>query len=145
MSLPRYRTYALLAFLAAAGIAGSPWAGWADEAAPPKHGPAKEKPKKEHELKKYADVITSAARTTPGVFTVHRVDEKVYYEIPPDVYGKLMLWTTEVAKAPAGIGWGGSALGNRVVRWDRRGNKVYLWQMSFEKHGDGKAIQRAVD
>src|SRR5262249_6755359 len=56
-----------------------------------------------------------------------------------------MLWTTEVAKAPAGMGWGGSALGNRVVRWERRDNKVHLWQVSFEKRADGKAVQRAVD
>src|SRR5262249_51228649 len=97
------------------------------------------------ELKKYAQVVTPQARTSQGVFTVHRVEDKVYYEIPPDAYGKLMLWTTEVAKAPAGVAWGGSALGSRIVRWERRGNKVYLWMASFEKRGDGKAIQRAVD
>lgn len=107
--------------------------------------PAKEAPKKPGQLKKYAEVITPQARTTPGIFTVHRVDDKVYYEIPSEGYGKVMLWTTEVAKAPAGVGWGGSALGNRVVHWERRDNKVYLWQASFEKHGDGKAIQRAVE
>jgi hypothetical protein len=146
MTLSRNHTRALLlALFVAAGLATAPWAGQADEATPAKRAPGKDKQKKEPQLKKYAEVITAEARTTPGVFTVHRVDEKVYYEIPPDVYGKLMLWTTEVAKAPAGIGWGGSALGDHVVRWDRRGNKVYLWQMTFDKHGDGKAIQRAVD
>src|SRR5207249_998504 len=51
----------------------------------------------------------------------------------------------EVAKAPAGVSWGGKSLGHRVVRWDRRGNKVFLWQVSFEKRADGKAIQHAVD
>src|SRR5579871_2916967 len=66
------------------------------------------------ELKKYADVITGKAKTSRGVFTVHRLDDKVYFEIPPAALGKLMLWSTEVAKAPSGVGWGGSALGNRV-------------------------------
>jgi hypothetical protein len=79
------------------------------------------------------------------VFAVHRVDDKVYYEIPAEAYGKLMLWSTEIAKAPSGVGFGGSALGSHVVHWERRDNKVYLWQDAFEKRGDGKAVQRAVD
>jgi hypothetical protein len=97
------------------------------------------------ELKKYEDVITAKAKSTPGVFSVHRIDDRVYFEVPRTALGKLMLWTTEVAKAPAGVAWGGSSLGNRVVRWERRGNKVLLWQAIFEKRSDGKAIQRAVD
>jgi hypothetical protein len=136
----------LLGILLAAWTAATPWAGLADEGQPPADlAPKAKQPKAAGELKKYAEVITAKARTSNGVFTFHRIDDKVYYEIPPDAYGKLMLWTTEVAKAPAGIGWGGSALGDRVVRWERRDNKVYLWLLSFEKHGDGKAVQRAVD
>lgn len=106
----------------------------------------KEKSKlKPGELKKYEDVITNKAKTTVGLFTVHRIDDKVYFEMPSSAYGKLMLWTTEVAKAPSGVGWGGKALGNLVVRWERRAHKVLLWQVFFDKRADGKAIQRAVD
>ena len=96
------------------------------------------------EIKKYEEVITAKAKSTPGVFAVHRLNDKIYYEIPTKVHGKLMLWTTEIAKAPAGVGWGGSALGNRVIKWDRRGNKIYLWEVSFAKRGDG-SVARAVD
>src|SRR5262245_26810348 len=97
------------------------------------------------ELKKYDDVITKDAKTLPGVFAVHRLDDKVYFEIPQDAMGKLMLWQLEVAKGPAGVSWGGKSLGYRSVKFDRRGNKVFLWQVSFDKRADGKAIQRAVD
>jgi hypothetical protein len=136
----------LLAACVSVFLAGTPWSGHAqDKIAEPGSPGVKGGPKKVGELKKYGEVITAKARTTQGVFTVHRIDDKVYYEIPPEHYGKLMLWTTEVAKAPAGVGWGGSALGSHVVHWDRRENKVYLWQDSFEKRGDGKAVQRAVD
>src|SRR4051812_41665849 len=83
------------------------------------------------EIKKYDDVITKEAKTSPGVFLVHRVADKVYFEIPQDGLGKLMLWTIEVVKGPAGVTWGGQSLGNRVVRFERRGNKVYLWSVSF--------------
>jgi hypothetical protein len=105
-------------------------------------GKAKGKP---GELKKYEEVITAKAVTQKGVFTVHRIEDKVYFEIPASAYGKLMLWTTEVAKAPAGVSWGGKAAGNRVIRWERRGNKVLLWQAAFAKRADGKAVQYAVD
>jgi hypothetical protein len=129
----------------AALIVGAPLAGQTTADDPKPEIKGKGKGKKPGELKKYEDVITAKAKTTPGVFTVHRIDDKVYFEISPKALGKLMLWTTEIAKAPAGVGWGGSALGNRVVRWERRGNKILLWQVLFEKRGDGKEIQRAVD
>jgi hypothetical protein len=117
----------------------------ADEPKPADADPPKTPAKKSGELKKYGEVITKEARTSQGVFTVHRIDDKVYFEIAPDAYGKLMLWQTEVAKAPNGVSWGGSSLGSRVVKWERRANKVYLWNLSFDKQGDGKAIQQAVD
>ncbi|HYT93001.1 MAG TPA: DUF5117 domain-containing protein, partial [Gemmataceae bacterium] len=96
-------------------------------------------------LRKYEDVITTEAKTSKGIFTVHRIEDKIYFEIPEAAYGKYFLWMAEVAKASSGAGWGGKALGNRVVRWARRGNKVLLWQASFEKRSDGRAIERAVE
>src|SRR5258708_37355036 len=97
------------------------------------------------ELRKFDEVITKDARSSTGLFTVHRIEDKIYFEIPKEGFEQLMLWQAEVAKAPAGISWGGKSLGHRVVRWDRRGNKVFLWQVSFAKRADGKAIQSAVD
>jgi hypothetical protein len=135
----------LRALLVVSLSAAIPYAGKAQELELPDLGAASARAHKAVELKKYAEVITSKAHTSQGAFTVHRVDDKVYYEIPADLYGKLMLWTTEVAKAPNGVAWGGSALGSRVVYWQRRDNRVYLWLVSFEKRGDGKAVQRAVD
>jgi hypothetical protein len=102
-------------------------------------------PAKPNEPKKYDDVIPKTAKSFPGLFNVHRVEEKMYFEIPRDGFDKLMLWQAEVVKGPAGVTWGGYSLGSRYLRWDRRGNKVYLWQVSFAKRGDGKAIQLAVD
>lgn len=97
------------------------------------------------EPKPYDDVIPKTAKSQPGVFTVHKVDEKIYFEIPKDGFDKLMLWQAEVAKGPAGVTWGGYSLGSRYLRFERRNNKVFLWQVSFAKRGDGKAIQAAVD
>lgn len=101
-------------------------------------------PPKPGEIKKYDDVIPKTAKSLPGVFTVHRVDEKIYFEIPQDGFNKLMLWQAEVAKGPAGVTWGGYSLGSRYLRFERRDKKVFLWQVSFAKRGTG-AIQAAVD
>src|SRR5205085_4674227 len=70
---------------------------------------------------------------------------KIYYEIPPTALNREMLWYTEIAQLPAGFGYGGTAVGSRVVRWTRRENKIYLRDVSYRLRGDGKgAIQRAV-
>ena len=97
------------------------------------------------ELKKYDEVITKNAKTEAGVFTVHRLDDKVYFEIPKEGFERMMLWTIEVAKGPAGVSWGGRSLGNCVVRWERRANKVFLWKAGFEKRAEGTAVKRAVE
>ncbi len=102
-------------------------------------------PTKAGELKKYDDVIPKTAKSQPGVFLVHKVDEKIYFEIPQDALDKLMLWQAEVVKGPAGVTWGGLSLGHQYLRFDRRGNKIFLWKVSFDKRADGKAIQLAVD
>lgn len=96
-------------------------------------------------LKKYDEVITKDAKTLPGVFTVHRIDDKLYFEIPEEGFDKLMLWQAEVAKGPAGVSWGGKALGSAVVKWERRGNKVYLWKVGFAKRADDPGTKLSLD
>ncbi len=104
------------------------------------------KPVKAGEPKPYKDVITAEAKTQKGVFTVHQIDEKVYFEIPTTLYGKDMLWQTEIAQTGAGAGYGGTAAGHKVIQWSRRNNTIYLRSISYAMRADGKtAIQKAVD
>ncbi len=122
-------------------------AGRADDA--PKSGPPRGTKDKSaapsDKPKKYDDVITKDAKTMPGVFAVHRIEDKLYFEIPESAFGRLMLWRAEVAKGPAGVSWGGMSIGNYVVRWDRRGNKVYLWKVGFAKRAEGQATRTSVE
>jgi len=103
------------------------------------------KPPVAGEPKKYDDVVTKDFITMAGVFAVHKFEEKVLFEIPTDKLGKLFMWRAEVAKGPGGSSWGGAALGEQVVRFERRGNKIYLWSSQFDKRSDGKAIQASIE
>ncbi|HEY7546794.1 MAG TPA: zinc-dependent metalloprotease, partial [Blastocatellia bacterium] len=64
--------------------------------------------------------------------TVHRIKEKVYYEIPARELGKDFLLVSQIARTTLGVGYGGQAMGNRVLRWERRGNRVLLKSVSYE-------------
>ena len=78
-------------------------------------------------------------------FTVHRIKEKVYYEIPKSELGKEFLWVSQIAKTTLGVGYGGQAAGNRVVRWERKDNRVLLRSVAYEVVADPKLpVSRAV-
>ena len=81
--------------------------------------------------KPYDEVITDEAESDEGVFTVHRLDDKVFYEIPPSELGQEFLWVSQIARTTEGVGYGGQALGNRVVKWERRGDQVLLKSVSY--------------
>src|SRR4051794_11828856 len=70
----------------------------------------------------YDRVITKDAKTMEGIFTIHRIKDKLYYEIPKSQLGKEFLWVSLIAKTTEGAGQGGQAAGNRVIRWERREN-----------------------
>ncbi|MBL8231514.1 MAG: zinc-dependent metalloprotease [Bryobacterales bacterium] len=99
----------------------------------------------EPEIKPYDKVITKDAKSSDGLFKVHRIKSKVYYEIPKSQLEKDMLWVSQLAKTTLGAGYGGSAVGNRVVRWERKENRVLLRDISYEVVADEKEpISRAV-
>lgn len=79
----------------------------------------------------YDKVITKDAKTKKGIFTVHQVKDKYFYEIPKTELGKEFLWVTQIAKTTVGVGYGGQALGNRVVRWEQNENKIFLRNINY--------------
>lgn len=103
---------------------------------------------REPEIRPYDRVITKDAKSDDGVFTVHKIKEKIYYEIPKKELGKEFLWVSQIAKTTLGVGYGGQAMGNRVVRWDRYNNRVLLKSVSYDVVADpkepvSKAVQAA--
>src|SRR5580658_6416315 len=80
----------------------------------------------------YEKVITKDAKSKNGIFTVHSLKDKYYYEIPKEELNKQFLWNTQIAKTTEGAGYGGQQLTSRVVRWELNGNKVYLRSVNFD-------------
>jgi Met-zincin/Domain of unknown function (DUF5117)/Domain of unknown function (DUF5118) len=100
---------------------------------------------REPEIKPYDRVITKDAKSDDGLFTVHRIKDKIFYEIPKSQLNKEFLWVTQIAKTTNGVGYGGQAMGSRVVRWERRDNRVLLRNVNYQVVADPKQpIARAV-
>ncbi len=102
-------------------------------------------PSREPEIRPYDRVITKDAKSDEGIFTVHPIKEKIYYEIPKKELDKEFLWVSQIAKTTLGVGYGGQAMGNRVVRWERHNNRILLRKISYDGHADPKEpISKAV-
>src|ERR1700682_4568554 len=84
----------------------------------------------------YDKVITKDAKSKRGIFTVHQVKDKYYYEIPKSELSKQFLWNTQIAKTTLGVGYGGQQLSSRVVYWELNGTKVYLRTVSYDVVAD---------
>jgi hypothetical protein len=90
-------------------------------------------------------VITKEAKTDEGIFKVHTIKEKIFYEIPKSELDKEFLWVSQIAKTTLGVGYGGQAMGNRVVRWERKGNRILLRSVLYDVIADPKLpLSRAV-
>jgi hypothetical protein len=101
---------------------------------------------KKAKIKSYSEVITKEAKTSKGVFTVHFVDGKWFYEIPKNEIGRLFLWVSQIKKVQSKLGYGGVAYNNQVVRWDKRNDQILLRQIQYAVVSDEeKAVYNAVD
>jgi len=89
------------------------------------------KPKKDA-IKPYAKVITKDAQSDEGLFTVHKIDDSFFYEIPDTLFDKEMLMVTRISKTASGVGFGGGKQNTQVLRWQKKDKKVILRVVSYE-------------
>ena len=83
------------------------------------------KPKKD-KIQPYDKVITKDAVTDKGLFAVHTVENKHFYEIPDTLFNREMLMVSRISKTATGIGFGGGKINTQVLRWEKRPTKVLL-------------------
>ncbi|MBT8219529.1 MAG: zinc-dependent metalloprotease [Bacteroidia bacterium] len=91
--------------------------------------------KKKPSQKQYEDIITDEAITDDGLFKVHEVGDKFYYEIPFSLLDKDMLLVSRISKIAAGLGGGyvnaGSKTNEQLVHWTRVRNSIHLKSVSY--------------
>ena len=98
-----------------------------------KKKPNKEVSKKDKEgIKPYEKVITKDAKSDSGLFTIHKIKNKYFYEIPDSLFEREMLMVTRIAKTAAGIGFGGGKQNTQVLRWQKMEDKVLLRIVSHQ-------------
>ncbi len=98
-----------------------------------------DKKEKKDKIKPFAEVITDKAVSDDGLFNVHQMDEKTYFEISNDLLDKEMLVVSRITGHVKGLNFGGSGMKSRpqqVVRWQRHGGKILLRSVSYNSVAD---------
>lgn len=88
----------------------------------------------------YAKLITAKAITQKGLFTVHKVEEKHYFEMSNSLFGKDLLIVNRISKAAVGsrpygiMGFAGDQIGKKVIQFVRGlNNKIFIKSISFDE------------
>lgn len=97
--------------------------------------------------KPYKEVITEKAKTSKGLFTVHKVDDKFYFEIADSILGREIMTITRFSKMAAGAGlYGGESANQQVLQFEKGpDNKVFLRVVTLVATADSsQPIYKAV-
>lgn len=87
--------------------------------------------------KPYNEVITNKAVTRKGMFTVHKVEDRYFFEIPDSVITRDILVVSRIAKSAAGgraqmIGYAGDHINDNVIRFEKGpNNRLFLKTISY--------------
>ena len=86
---------------------------------------------KKGDIQPYHKIITKNAKTDKGLFDVHVIGDKQFYEIPDSLFNKEMLMVSRISKTASGIGFGGGKINTQVLRWEKKSKKVLLRVVSY--------------
>ncbi|PZP49040.1 MAG: zinc-dependent metalloprotease [Pseudopedobacter saltans] len=83
------------------------------------------KPTKPVTIKPYKEVITDSAITQKGLFWVHKVDDKWYFEIPNKMFGKPILIVNRFAQVSANNSqtYGGEIISQKTINFEKGPDK----------------------
>jgi hypothetical protein len=92
-------------------------------------------------LKPYKEVITAKAQSDGGLFWVHKVEDKYFFELADSLFNREILVVNRISKASAGMrtggffGYGGDQIGQGVIRFEKGpNNKIFLRTISFAEY-----------
>jgi hypothetical protein len=101
--------------------------------------------------KPYKEVITDKAKTQRGLFVVHKVEDKYYFELPAKMLGRDILVLNRISKSSiespkAFGGYAGDEINSNVIRFEKGpNNKIFLKNISYNVNPDStKPMYRSV-
>jgi hypothetical protein len=95
--------------------------------------------KKADKTKSYKDFITDKAVTDSGLFIVHKVEDKYYFELPSSLLEKEILVTSRISGYVRNLSFGGAGMRSRpqqVIRWQVKDKKILLRSVSYNSVAD---------
>ncbi len=87
----------------------------------------------------YNEVIPSRAVTQAGLFKVHRVDDRWFFEVHDSLLNRDILVVNRISKAAAGgrsgfAGYAGDQIGDNVIQFEKGpNNKLFLKSISYQE------------
>ena len=99
----------------------------------------------------YKEIITDKAVSKKGMFTVHKVDEKYFFEIPDAMLGQEILAVTRYVKVPANTGargvYGGEIANEQSLSFEKGpSNNIFLRVITLVNAADpSNEISKAVN
>jgi hypothetical protein len=86
----------------------------------------------------YYNLLRNKSVSRKGLFTVHKVNDNYYFEIPDSLLGRDILVVSRIAQGAAGLrpgftGYAGDQIGSRIIRFEKGpGHKLFLRRITFE-------------
>ena len=73
--------------------------------------------------KPFKEIITDKSISKTGLFTVHKVEDKYYFEVPNNLLGKEIMCVTRYSKVPGGAGiYGGEVANQQTLKFEKGPN-----------------------
>ncbi|MDR3047314.1 MAG: zinc-dependent metalloprotease [Bacteroidales bacterium] len=97
---------------------------------------------KTSKVKPYKEVITKDAKTRVGLFTVHKVKENYFFEIPDSLLGRDILTVGRIAKATSNspMQYAGDHINKNVIRFEKGPNdKLFVKSISYSERSEDTA------
>jgi hypothetical protein len=87
--------------------------------------------------KPYKEIITDKAITRKGLFTVHKIEDKWFFEMGDSLLGRDVLVVNRISKAPANtragfVGYAGDEINENVIRFEKGpNNRIFMRNISY--------------
>jgi hypothetical protein len=94
----------------------------------------------------YYNLLRNKSITRKGLFTVHKVNDNYYFEIPDSLLGREILVVGRIAQGAAGVrpgytGYAGDQIGSTIVRFEKGpGHKLFLRRITYQDHAGDTSL-----